>query len=323
MQVSFSHVIERRNDRSLLCNAKLRLSSRIGHRCMSARCHRLRAPGALSLPWAPGWRSFGELMQIHFGCTQCGKCCRDTKVPLTVSEAIKWLNRGDEVQLLCEASPWPLALDGEPRAAHFKHRSFPVMSGSMPARVVVMLVANVVGACPNLLPDMRCGIYEDRPLVCRIYPAEINPFVALEPGNKACPPEAWTQNQPLFQRGEVLVDKVSRDDIEMSRAADVLDADFKQRLCLALKLADTALVHEAALVYSPTAKTLLSAMAIATAAGTRQEPAAQWRFVSDQQKTLETLAKSGGVAFHPGGAGAASFQYFRLKREAIFGLNPE
>ena len=42
-------------------------------------------------------------MDIHFGCTQCGKCCRDTKVPLTVAEAIKWLNRGDEVQLLCEA----------------------------------------------------------------------------------------------------------------------------------------------------------------------------------------------------------------------------
>lgn len=170
---------------------------------------------------------------------------------MTVAEAIKWLNRGDEVQLLCEASPWPAALDGEPRAAHFKRRSFAVMSGSTPARVVVMLVANVVGACPNLLSDMRCGIYEDRPLVCRIYPAEINPFVALKRENKACPPEAWAREQPLLQRAEVLTDNVVSRDIEMSRAADILDANIKNRLCLALKLMHTALVHEAVLVYSP------------------------------------------------------------------------
>jgi Fe-S-cluster containining protein len=262
-------------------------------------------------------------MEMHFSCTQCGKCCRDTKVPLTVSEAIKWLNRGDAVQLLCEASPWPEALDGEPRAAHFKRRSFPVMSGSMPTRVVVMLVANVVGACPNLLSNMRCGIYEDRPLVCRIYPAETNPFVALKSENKACPPEAWAEDKPVLQRGEVLMDGAIRRDIEMSRAADVLDADLKHRLCLALDLAHTALVHEAILVYSPTAKTLLSALAFATATDSCQEPAAQWRFVSDQQKTLETLAKSGGAALHLRDAESASFQHLGLKREAIFGLNSE
>jgi Fe-S-cluster containining protein len=261
-------------------------------------------------------------MEIHFTCTQCGKCCRDTKVPLTVSEAIEWLNRGDEVQLLCEASPWPEALDREPRAGHFKRRSFSVMSGSMPTRVVIMLVANIVGDCPNLLPNMRCGIYEERPLVCRIYPAEINPFVALESANKACPPEAWAQNLPVLQRGEVLMDDVMRHDIELSRAADVIDADFKHRLCLALNLADTALVHEAALVFSPTANTLLSALALATATDSRQEPAAQWRFVSDKDNTLETLRKSGGVATHLRDTEAASFQYLGFKRQAIFGLSP-
>jgi Fe-S-cluster containining protein len=260
-------------------------------------------------------------MDMHFACTQCGKCCRDTKVPLTVAEAIKWLNRGDEVQLLCEASPWTEALEGEPRAVHFKQRSFAVMSGSMPTRVVVMLVANVVGACPNLLPDMRCGIYEDRPLVCRIYPAEINPFVALKRENKACPPEAWAKDRPLLQRGRVLVNNVIARDIEMSRAADFLDAGVKNRLCLALNLTHAALVHESVLVYSPTAQTLLSALALATATDACQEPAAQWRFVSDQQETLETLAKSGGIALHLRDAEAASFQYLGFKREAIFGFN--
>ena len=259
-------------------------------------------------------------MDIHFGCTQCGKCCRDTKVPLTVAEAIKWLHRGDEVQVLCEASPWPEALDGEPRAAHFKRRSFAVMSGAMPTRVVVMLVANVVGACPNLLSDMRCGIYEDRPLVCRIYPAEINPLIALKRENKACPPEAWAQDQPLLQRGSVLTDHLISSDIEMSRAADVIDAGVKRRMCLALNLAHTALVHEAVLAYSPTAQTLLSALAFATATDFGPEPAAEWCFVSDQQETLERLAESGGIVLHLHEAEAASFQYLAFKREALFGL---
>jgi hypothetical protein len=45
------------------------------------------------------------------------------------------------------------------------------------------------------------------------------------------------------------------------------------------------------------------------------------RFVSDQQETLETLAKSGGIALHLRDAGAASLQYLGFKREAIFGLS--
>jgi Fe-S-cluster containining protein len=259
-------------------------------------------------------------MDIHFGCTQCGKCCRDTKVPLTVAEAIKWLNRGDQVQLLCEASPWPGELDCEPRAANFKRRSFAVMSGAMPTRVVVMLAANVVGACPNLLANMRCGIYEERPLVCRIYPVEINPFIEFKPENKACPPEAWAKDQPLLQRGRVPLDDAISRDIEMSHAADVLDAGVKRRLSLALNLTHTALVHEAVLVYSPSAHSLLSALSFATATESREEPISQWCFVSDQQKTLETLAKSGGTTQHLHAADATPFQYLGFKREAIFGL---
>ena len=119
----------------------------------------------------------------------------------------------------------------------------------------------------------------------------------------------------------MLTDEVISRDIELSRAADVLDADLKSRLCLALNLAHTALVHEAVLVYSPTAKTLLSALSSATASDTGQEPAAQWRFVSDQRETLETLTKSGGIAVHVDVAEAASFQYLGFKREAIFNPN--
>jgi Fe-S-cluster containining protein len=212
-------------------------------------------------------------------------------------------------------------LDSEPRAAHFKRRSFAVMSGSMPTRVVVMLVANVVGACPNLLANNRCGIYENRPLVCRIYPAEINPFIALKPGNKACPPEAWTKHQPVLQREEALVDDLIRQDIEMSRAADALDTELKRRLCLALNVEHTALVHEAVLVYSPSTETLLSALAFAIAADSVQEPADQWRFVSNQPESVSNLTKGGGIAFHLRDVAGTSFQHLGFKREAIFCLS--
>jgi hypothetical protein len=195
------------------------------------------------------------------------------------------------------------------------------MSGSMPTRIAVMLVANIVGACPNLLPNRRCGIYEDRPLVCRIYPAEINPFVALKRENKACPPEAWARDHPLLQRSNALMDEVIQRDIESSRAADILEAGLKSRLCLALNMVDTALVHEAVLAYSPTAETLLSALALAIATDSAHEPAAQWRFVSDQPETLATLTKSGAVALHLSGVEATSFQHLGFKREAIFCFN--
>jgi hypothetical protein len=85
-----------------------------------------------------------------------------------------------------------------------------------------------------------------------------------------------------------------------------------------LNVAHTALIHEAVLVYSPTAQTLSSALAFAIAADSCQEPAAQWRFVSEQQETLQCLVKSGGIALPLHDAEAASFQYLAFKREAIF-----
>jgi len=259
-------------------------------------------------------------MDIRFSCTQCGKCCQDSKVPLTVAEAISWLNRGHQVQLICEASPWPQGLaDEDTRAAHFKRRSFAVMSGTMPTRVVVNLVANNAGACPNLLADMRCGIYEDRPLVCRIYPAEINPFVALNPTKKACPPEAWTADLPVLQRNGTVMNDVVRQDIQLWQDTDASDVGVKSRLCVALNMIDAALVHEAVLVYSPAIDTLLSAMVSAMASADGPNSLAQWRFVSDRAETMHDLAANGGVALHVRDAETVSYQHFNFEREALFG----
>jgi len=241
------------------------------------------------------------------------------KIPLSVAEAVKWLNRGHQVQLICEASPWPKdSNDEDPRAEHFKRRSFAVMSGSMHARVVAVLVANIAGACPNLSADMLCGIYDDRPLVCRIYPAEVNPLLALNPEKKLCPPEAWTTDKPPFQcNGNVISAGLVRD-IETLRQADALDANLKSRLCVALNVADTGLVHEAVLVYSPAPDELLAALTLARDGNDVESMPAQWRFVSDRTETIEDLAANGGIAMRPRDAVGAAFQHFNFKREALF-----
>jgi Fe-S-cluster containining protein len=259
-------------------------------------------------------------VDIHFKCTQCGKCCRDSRIPLSVAEAIGWLNRGHSVQLICEASPWPEGpADEDPRAAHFKRRSFAAMSGTLPTRVVVNLVANNTGACPNLLPDMRCGIYEDRPLVCRIYPAEINPSVALNSAKKSCPPEAWTRDLPILQRNGSLMDDVVRRDVRSWRDADAADVPLKRRLCVALNIMDAGLVHEAVLIYSPATGALLSALARAAQGDDDGPGSAQWRFVSERPETLEDVAAHGGIGLHVRDADAGSYQHFNFEREVLFG----
>ena len=227
------------------------------------------------------------------------------------------------MQLICEASPWPKdSNDEDPRSEHFKRRSFAVMSGSMPTRVVAMLVANITGACPNLSSDMLCGIYDDRPLVCRIYPAEVNPLLALNPEKKLCPPEAWTTDKPPFQRNGTVISGELMRDIETLRQADTLDAKLKSRLCVALNVADAGLVHEAVLVYSPPPDDLLAALTLATDGNDVENVPAQWRFVSDRPETIEDLAANGGIAMQLRDGDGAAYRHFSLRREALFRSYP-
>ena len=87
------------------------------------------------------------------------------------------------MQVILEAIPWLEEFPSDDQqAAHRRRRSFAAMSGRLPVRIVVILAADISGACPNLKHDLRCGIYERRPLVCRIYPAEINPFILTKDG---------------------------------------------------------------------------------------------------------------------------------------------
>jgi Fe-S-cluster containining protein len=265
-------------------------------------------------------------MDIDFECTMCGNCCHDLRLPLTVTEALAWLARGNDVQILCEALPWPEepAADNL-QAAHKRRRSFAAQSGSLPTRIVVILTGAFVGPCPNLQADMRCGIYEARPMVCRIYPAEINPFIELVPASKGCPPEAWAAGRaPLIRAGR-LVDATTVDLIERSRVADAVDAPVKQRLCALLGIDAAALANEGFVVHSPLREVLQAALQAAlgqaSAAGAAsasrtvaadEMPSAVgsgWRFVSNRRATVETLVSVGALGDYADSGSVAAFEY--------------
>jgi len=234
-------------------------------------------------------------MTVHFSCTQCGRCCHGLRLPLSVEEAITWLRDGGAVQLFSEAIPWPEELpeDNLP-AQHKRRRSFAARSGSLPVRVIVVLMASFDGACPNLLPDMRCGIYDRRPRVCRIYPAELNPFVELEPAGKLCPPEAW-------QSGEVLRDEAGRwtdpdtvAAIAATREADRIDAATKARVCERLGHAVAGLSNEGIVILSPPRERLLAALEEAVDPGASEEESIQsWQVLSNRMATLDMLRSAG------------------------------
>lgn len=227
-------------------------------------------------------------MDLDFDCTMCGKCCHNLRLPLTVSEAIAWLKRGHHVQLFVEAMPWP---EEPPEdnlvAAHKRRRSFPAASGSLPIRVVVVIVAAFDGPCPNLLEDMRCGAYESRPLVCRIYPAEINPFISVDPPQKACPPEAWTNaSSPLLRQGQI-VDAQIAALVTESRNTDAADVWAKASLCETLGINCAALSNEGFVVHTPDQSSLLSALESAQMVTTAIP--SSWRFVSNRTATADAL----------------------------------
>jgi len=249
-------------------------------------------------------------MDIDFECKTCGKCCYDLRLPLTVTEALAWLERGNDVQILCEALPWPEEPPTENlQAAHKRRRSFTAMSGSLPTRVVAILVGAYVGPCPNLQPDMRCGIYEQRPLVCRIYPAEINPFIELGPTHKACPPEAWSAELPPLVRAGKLVDESILTLIQQSRDADANDLPIKQQACSWLGIDQAAMSNEGFVAYSPDRAALLAALHRASdeLGVTRRSPT--WRFVSNRRTTVDALMSVGAVASFVNTNSNAGFEY--------------
>lgn len=249
-------------------------------------------------------------MDINFECTMCGKCCHDLKLPLSVDEALVWLERGGDVQFLCEAVPWP----DEPAednllAQHKRRRSFAASSGELPARIVVVLAAAFEGACPHLQANLSCGVYDERPTVCRIYPAEMNPFIELNPQQKACPPEAWSPDKPLLMSAHRIVDVQTAALIEKSRAADASDTGAKALACKHLGIDTAALANEGLAIYSPPREQSIAALRLAREAGGASDRVPEWKVASNRRETIDTLVSIGALGVLCTAQETSSFQY--------------
>jgi Fe-S-cluster containining protein len=171
------------------------------------------------------------------------------------------------------------------------------MSGTVPIGVSVILVAAFEGACPHLGPDMLCGIYDERPRVCRIYPAEISPRALMVPEQKACPPEAWSEDRSLLTRdGTVVDDELSRL-IETHRTASLLDVGVLSSLCQHLDITSAAFANEGYAVYSPAPTKLVEILTAAMRDGGPEDALRQWAFATNRGSTLRMLEAVEGLAF--------------------------
>lgn len=253
------------------------------------------------------------MSDLNFSCTQCGKCCHDLRLPLTRKEAIGWLKRGGTVEVLCEAVPWvtePAASDA--LAMHKRQRSFPTWSGELPIRVIAVLTATFTGACPHLRSDMRCGIYDSRPHVCRIYPAEVNPFISLTPAHKKCPPEAWTSSSPFMRAGKT-VDAQTQLHITLLQHEDQLDVAFKAGICEELAIQSASLSNEGFVVHRPSHATLLSVLQRDAPAGDSKPPISNWELVTNQAATLDALHLVGAKSLYATTSTAGTPQYLGFR----------
>ncbi len=161
-----------------------------------------------------------------------------------------WAADGGQVIVLVEAFLGNgLGLPAQQRE-HAERRSVVVRSGATDAHVAITFAAYNVGPCRNLDEDKLCRIYERRPLVCRIYPAEINPHIPLNPAAKDCPPESWVQGSQLIVGGE-LVDQELIELIQRSRQADRDDIRIKDAICAMLGIRTTALKGDGFTAYLP------------------------------------------------------------------------
>lgn len=216
----------------------------------------------------------------RFACVGCGACCKGRFVPLTLAESAQWLRRGHSVAILIEAfdeSAWP---PGAPEFDYNILRSASVKCGEGSLNVVVILAANVIPRCPNLGDDDLCSIYLERPLVCRIYPMEINPFITLSPATKDCPPESW-------ERGNLLAsDRELTNQILRSRQADRHDAQLKVNLCEALGMTVAAWKGNGLAIYMPTVKDMLSAI---DSLGSQDRDQQLWRITGQNIELLAVI----------------------------------
>ncbi|HQS69553.1 MAG: hypothetical protein B7Y36_13935 [Novosphingobium sp. 28-62-57] len=228
-------------------------------------------------------------MQLTFDCTQCGRCCHDLRLTLSVEEARIWASNGHQVDLLAEGWAWTGTEDEtDPAIAWRKATTFPAIVGEVPFRISLRLVARHEGPCPHLQQDMRCGNYEARPRICRIYPLEARPFEAMTPEKRLCPPEAWGRDLPVLERDGEPAELQTADILSQHRQAMIDDVPFKARLAATLGFAEAALAGEGLATCEPSPTTLLAALAISEQTKTAHRP--NWSIITNRETTRAMLA---------------------------------
>jgi Fe-S-cluster containining protein len=199
-------------------------------------------------------------VNIHFACSSCGKCCHGHHISLTLGEAVQWVSDGGPIIILAEAFLENGYGVSDVQRDHAQRRSLRVRCGEAHAYVAITFAAYNPGACHHLGEDRLCGIYQRRPLVCRIYPAEINPHIQLRREFKDCTPETWAESGPAIYRDGKLVDAELSRLIEQSRQADRDEIGFKAEICRRLGIDVTALKGDGFATYLPDGASLRSAM---------------------------------------------------------------
>ncbi|MGH8386444.1 MAG: YkgJ family cysteine cluster protein [Pseudomonas sp.] len=234
-------------------------------------------------------------MNKTFSCVGCGKCCNDHHVPLTLPEARMWAADGGQVIVLVEAFlSSGLGLPVQQRE-HAVRRSAVVRSADAEAYVAITFAAYNVGPCRNLDEDNLCRIYERRPLVCRIYPMEINPHIPLNTAVKECPTESWEKGPQLIVGGE-LVDRELSELILRSRQADRDDIQMKDAMCALLGIRTTALKGDGFTAYLPDMNEFVTIFDELTGQ-TLPEWSSEWLFhVSSEDIAGQVLAAGAQVA---------------------------
>lgn len=240
---------------------------------------------------------------LHFSCTSCGRCCHGLRLALSVAEAMAWTRRGGLVEILCHAAPdLGVAAAGAAWADdaedYRRGRWFAAQSGSLAIRVQLILAARFEGACPNLLPDMRCDIYDQRPNVCRTYPAEIMPGRSFASADRLCPPEAWSDRQPLFRRDDgTIADRTTRDAIADARLAGPRDLGIRRALATWIGLDRAALENEGYAVWTMPPAALTQALLVAERLAQAPDHAdpGEWRFLSLRPQTVATIKSVGAT----------------------------
>jgi len=209
-----------------------------------------------------------------------------------------WAADGGQVIVLVEAFlgnglGLPMA-----QREHAERRSVRVRSGSTDAHVAITFAAYNVGPCRNLDEDKLCRIYERRPLVCRIYPAEINPHIPLNPAAKDCPPESWEQG-PLLIAGGELVDQELIELIQRSRQADRDDIQSKDAICALLGIRTTALKGDGFTAYLPN-MSAFAAMIDQVSEQPLTTASSEWLFhLSGEDVTGQVVAAGAQVVTEP------------------------